>query len=122
MGDATAHFNLSCLYRDGKGVERDVKKEIYHLEKASIAGHPKARVNLALCEVDNERYDRAVKHLIIASNLGDDKAIELLKKVYREGVVSKDNFEAALRAHYAAVNEMKSKQRKEAAEKQRGAL
>ena len=30
------------LYRNGLGVEKDEKKELYHLEEAAIGGHPDA--------------------------------------------------------------------------------
>jgi TPR repeat protein len=70
LGDLEAHHNLSCLYRDGKGVEKDEKKEIYHAEEAAIGGHPYARYSLALIEVRGGRIDRSVKHFIIAAKLG----------------------------------------------------
>jgi len=56
-----------------------------------------------------------VKHWIIAANLGNDRSLEELKDCYREGLVSKDDFAAALRVHQAAVDATKSPQR-EAAE------
>ena len=39
-------YNLSLMYRDGQGVEKDKKKELYHLEEAAIGGHPDVRHNL----------------------------------------------------------------------------
>ena len=48
LGDATAHYLLSCMYHAGKGVRRDEKKKVYHLEEAAIGGNPFARNNLAL--------------------------------------------------------------------------
>ena len=53
-----------------------------------------------------------MKHFIISANLGYDGAIELLKREYTEGKVSKEDFAAALRAHQAAVDATKSPQRK----------
>jgi TPR repeat protein len=72
LGDVGAHFQLSCMHRDGIGVEKDEKKEIYHLVEAAIGGHPTARNNLACYEDRNGRYERAVQHWIIAANLGHD--------------------------------------------------
>jgi len=115
QGDVDAYAHLSHLYREGLGVEKDEKKGLYYLEEAAIAGHPSARYNLAGYEWDNERYDRAVKHFIIAANLGYDKAIQGLKDCYKDGHVSKDEFAAALRAHQAAVDATKSPQRETAA-------
>ena len=36
LGDIKAHYNLSLLYQNGQGVERDKKKELHHLEVAAI--------------------------------------------------------------------------------------
>ena len=115
LGDVTAHYNLSCLYGEGRGVEKDEKKERYHLERAAIAGHPEARNNLACMEGQHGRYDRAVKHHIIASKLGDVGSLETLKNLCKDGFVSKEDYVAALRGHKAAVDETKSLQREEAA-------
>eukprot|EP00984_Skeletonema_dohrnii_P008709 scaffold3248_cov77-Skeletonema_dohrnii-CCMP3373.AAC.3 len=116
LGDIDAHYSLSVMYERGKGVEKDEKMQMYHLEKSAIAGHPYARYNLACYEAINERSDRAVKHLIIAANLGYDEAIQVLKECYKAGVASKEEFAAALRAHQAAVDATKSPQREVAAE------
>jgi hypothetical protein len=114
LGDAIAHFHLAVLYHEGGSVEKDLKKEVYHLEEAAIGGHHEARFNLGLIEQRNGRFDRAVKHYIIAANLGDDGALEQVKKNFRRGYVSKEDFEAALRGHQAAVDATKSEQREEA--------
>eukprot|EP00984_Skeletonema_dohrnii_P020461 scaffold9984_cov148-Skeletonema_dohrnii-CCMP3373.AAC.12 len=115
LGDAEAHYDLSILYVMGQGVEKDEKKELYHLEEAAIGGHPDARSKLGCIEWRNGRFDRAVKHWIIAANLGHDMSIQLLKDCYADGLLSKEAFAAALRAHHAAVDEMKSPQREAAA-------
>ena len=112
-----AHCELSHLYRDGHGVEKDEGKEIYHLEEAAIGGHPDARYNLG-CEEwgNNNNAERAVKHWIIAANLGDDGSIKELMRMFKEGFVSKDDLAAALRAHQAAADATKSPQREAAEE------
>ena len=115
LGDAMAHYNISVMYRTGDGVEEDEKKEAYHLEEAAIRGHAYARHNLGVYEENNGRIDRAVNHYIIAANLGDDESLKALKECYRYGAVSKEDFAAALRAHYSAVSATKSPQRDAAA-------
>jgi hypothetical protein len=115
LGDAIAHYQLSVMYREGHGVENDKKKELHHLTEAATSGHPNARYNLACCEETMDRIERAVKHWIIAANLGHDDSIKSLKLCYGNGEVSKEDFAAALRAHQAAVDATKSPQR-EAAE------
>eukprot|EP00984_Skeletonema_dohrnii_P029816 scaffold20707_cov78-Skeletonema_dohrnii-CCMP3373.AAC.1 len=114
LGDARAHYQLSLMYLKGKGVEKDAQKEVYHLEEAAIAGHPTARFNLGSIEWNDGRVERAVKHWIIAAKLGEANSMEILKKGYLEGVLSKEDFAAALRAHQAAVDAMKSPQREAA--------
>jgi hypothetical protein len=111
LGLSDAHFNLSCLYRRGKGVEKDHKKEVYHLEVAAIGGHPRARFNLGNREGRDGRHDRAVKHYVIAAKLGCDEALEVVKKGFMMGLVSKEHYAAALRGHQAAVDATKSEQR-----------
>ena len=111
LGDVDAHYNLSVMYIEGKGVEKDEKKKVYHLEEAAIGGHPRARWNLGCYEWNNGRIDRAMKHFIIAANLGDDSALEQVKENFRRGWVRKEDFESALRGHQAAVDATKSEQR-----------
>jgi TPR repeat protein len=114
LGNMSAHYNLSLLY--GEGVEKDMKKEMHHLEEAAIGGHAGARWNLGLHEEDSGRIGRAMKHFIIAANLGYDEALDAVKMGFMDGVVSKEDFEAALRGHQAAVDATKSQQREEAYE------
>ena len=114
LGDAHAHFQLSGMYREGKGVEKDMKRVLHHLKEAAIGGHPEARYNLAYFE-DIVRLDRAAKHWIIAANLGHDLSLECLKDAYTSGFISKEDFAAALRGHHTAIKATKSPQREEAA-------
>jgi TPR repeat protein len=121
LGDADAHYNLSCMYREGLGVEKDMKKLVYHLEEAAIGGHPNARYNLG-CEEENNgnfdraRFDRATKHFIIAANLGHDNSLKGLKGLYADGLASKEDYAGALRAYQAAVDATKSEEREKAEE------
>jgi TPR repeat protein len=88
------------------------------MEEAAIGGHHVARFNLGCYEQRQSNYDRAIKHFIIAAKLGDDGtlALEELKQGFQMGVVSKEDYEVALRGHQAAVDATKSEQR-DAAEK-----
>jgi len=72
LGNIDAHYDLAASYMDGEGVERDMKKAIYHWEKAAIGGHHFARHNLGCAEERNGRMDRAAKHYIITANLEYD--------------------------------------------------
>jgi len=114
LGDVEAQFNLSLMYREGLGVEKDEKMELYYEEEAAISGDPSSRYSLGCHEGGNGRYGRAVKHWIIAAKLGDDDSIERLKEMYKCGYVIKEDFASALRGHQAAVDATKSPQREEA--------
>ena len=122
LGSVEAHYELSVQYHEGQGVEKDIGKEVYHLEKAAIAGHPSARYNLGVYEWNSDRnIERAVKHYIIAARQGDNGSIKQLIEMFKLGqefnteFLSKDDLAATLRAHQAAVDATKSPQR-EAAE------
>ena len=114
LGDVDAHYQLSILYHDGRGVERDKKRALNHMEQAAIEGHPFARYNLGLLEKERGRHERAVKHFIIAAKLGFDKSLETVTSLYKDGFVSKDDFATALRGHKAAIDATKSPQRQAA--------
>eukprot|EP00985_Skeletonema_marinoi_P027073 scaffold21642_cov73-Skeletonema_marinoi.AAC.3 len=114
LGDAEAQYTLSIMYDDGHGVEKDRGKEMYHLEEAAIGGHPSARYNLGIEELNNGHTERAVKHFIIAAAHGHDGSTKALMKMFKEGFVDKDDLAAALRAHQAAVDATKSPQREAA--------
>ncbi len=121
LGHASAHVHLAKLYAQGKGVEKDNGKEIHHLEEAAIGGHPDARHALSLYEFNRANVERAVKHSIIAANLGQEESMQFLTRIFKvEGIVgrrsiSKEDFAAVLRRHYAAVKATKSPEREEAA-------
>ncbi len=114
LGHINAHYNLSVAYHLGRGVEKDKKKEVYHMEEAAIGGHFNARYNLGANEWNSGRDERAMKHYVIAANLGHDNGLERVKQGFVDGIVNKEDYEAALRGHQAAVDETKSKQREEA--------
>lgn len=114
LGDAGAHYYLSFMYHLGDGVEKDTKNARYHAEQAAIAGHPNARYNLGAEEMNNGNFDRAVKHFIIAANLGDSESLKCLKMLYTGGDASKKDYADALRACQAAVEATKSSERERA--------
>ena len=119
LGDVIAHYQLSVVYRKWEGVEKDEEKAVYHWEEAVVGGHPTARYNLGCCENDNGNADRAVKHFIIAANLGYEKSMKVLWEYYKHGDITKEDLEATLRTHQAALDEMKSPEREAAEELQK---
>ncbi len=111
LGDAEAHCRLGNMYYEGEGVEEDEEKMVYHWEKAAIGGHPIGRHLLAICEEGRGNMERAVKHFIIAANLGEEKSMKELWKHYSDGNITKEDLDTTLRAHQAAIDETKSEQR-----------
>ena len=103
------------MCRDGIGTERNKKMEVHHWDEAAIGGNSKARCNLAVHEGNNGRTERAMKHFIIAANLGCTRSIENLRMGYANGMIRKEEFAVALRANQTAIDAAKSPQR-EAAE------
>ena len=114
LGHVDAHCRLATLYYKGIGVAKDEKKAIYHFEQAAIGGHSYARYNLAFHEKKNGRLNRASKHYIIAANLGHDASLKVIKNLFIQGVVSKEDYAAALRGYQTVVEATKSPQREEA--------
>jgi tetratricopeptide (TPR) repeat protein len=111
LGNVDAHAKLGCMYWEGEGVEKDEKKAVYHYEKAAIGGHPDARHDLACIEEKNGNIERAVKHHMIAAKLGHVDAMRDLWKHYSAENITKEDLDATLRTHQAAINAMKSAQR-----------
>jgi TPR repeat protein len=115
LGDyVEAHSKLGNKYYHGEGVEKDMEKAVYHSEIAAIGGHHLARCQLAFIERDNGNLERSLKHYIIAAKLGDDQVMKHLWVHYSAGNITKEDLEATLRAHHAAIDATKSPQRKEA--------
>ena len=57
-----------------------------------------------------------MKHWIIAANQGDNDSIKYLLKMFKGGLIDKDELAATLRAHQTAVDATKSPQREAADE------
>ena len=120
LGDVEAHYKLAILYKRGLlGAEKDIRKEIHHLEEAAIGGHPSARFLLGREELlNNLNAERAVKHWIISASQGQNQSIKALMDAFKGGFISKEVLETTIRAHQAALDATKSPQR-EAVEKSR---
>ena len=116
LGDVAAQGCLGLMYRNGNSVvEKDEEKAVYHFEQAAIGGNPTARAFLATHEMENGRFERAARHLIISANLGCDVSLRWVKDLFVQGIVSKEEYADALRGYQAAMDATKSAER-EAAE------
>ena len=116
LGDTRAYYELSCMYYNGRGVEKNTKMYTYYSEQAAIAGHHLARHNLGCIEASVGRHERAKKHFIIAANLGYQGSLNNLKRLYADGHATKEDYADALRAYQAALGETKSAEREKAEE------
>ena len=111
LRNAEAHYQLALMFALGHGVEQNEAMFLHHSEESAINGHHIARYNLGCYEKENHRMTRAVSHFLIGANLGCDDAVNMLREMYSQGFVKKDDFAAALRAHQAAVSARKSPER-----------
>lgn len=57
------------------------------------------------------KYERSVKHWVIAAKLGYHDSLDALKDAYGQGYVRKEDLTVALRGHQAALDATKSLQR-----------
>jgi len=115
LGCADALFNIGYAYKNGRGVEQDMKKAIYYLELAATRGHVTARHNLGIMEYQAGNMERALKHWMIAVKDGEYRSLKSIKRLYSDGHAAKDDYTKALRSYQTYLAEVKNDQRDEAA-------
>ncbi|KAL7527372.1 hypothetical protein ACHAXR_001921 [Thalassiosira sp. AJA248-18] len=108
LGCARSHCNIASVYRKGEGVEKDIKKAKYHEELGAMGGDMVARYNLGLAEAKACNINRAMKHFMISASYGYDNSLKRIQDCFSCGLVTKDDFEKALRAHKESKDEMQS--------------
>jgi len=116
LGCSEGYHNLGVNYIDGNGVENDLEKAKYYFELAAMNGHISARNNVACLEGAAGNEQRAYKHMIISARAGVKESLNMVKKGFMKGLVSKDEYTDILRAHQTRQDEMKSDERDKAAE------
>ena len=115
LGNARSFFNVGAAYYSGNGVERDEDKAKHYYELAAMRGDSDARHNLGNAERRAGNMDRSVKHYMIAVGFGYTGSLENIKRMFMNGVATKDDYTQALQAYQAYLDEIKSPQRDEAA-------
>ena len=70
-----------------------------------------ARHNLGCSEGKHGNYQRAMKHFMIAAKCGSKDSLYYVKHGFRDGYVTKEDFEKTLRDYQASCDETKSEQR-----------
>ena len=95
-------------------MEIDEKKAKHYYELAAINGLVIARHNLGCMEFQAGNYQRAYKHFIIAASAGYKKSLDMVKRGYTEGHVTKEQYANTLREYQKCQDEMKSDARDKA--------
>ena len=111
LGCAAAHNGLGRSYTFGIGVELNEKKAVDHYHIAAMMGLENAMYNLGCCEVQSGNMHRAMGHFMMAAKRGHDLSLDNVKRGFRSGSVTKDEFEKTLRRHQASLDETKNEQR-----------
>ena len=115
LGCAQAYYNLGQSYREGTGVDINTKKAKHYYELAAMNGNVHARNNLSCMEGQAGNSQRAFKHFIIAAKAGYKTSLDIVKKGYMDGYVTKDQYANTLREYQMSQDEMKSEARDKAA-------
>ena len=116
LGDSSVFSAIGNAYKFGRAVEVDLKQAIHYWELAAMEGEVMARHNLGCVEEKREvNVDRAVKHYMIATRSGYYDSLKCIKRLYSNGLTTKDDYAKALRSYQAYLDEIKSDQREEAA-------
>ena len=98
LGSSNVNSRIGCLYMHGEnGLERDVTKAKHFWEKAAIGGDVVGRNNAGTVEYYAGNIERAKKHYMITASAGLDISLKFLKKMYLDGLVSKDELAQVLR-------------------------
>ena len=108
LGCADAYYNLGHSYRNGNGVDMDMRTAKHYFELAAMMGQVHARHTVGALEGQTGNHHRAFKHMIIAARAGYEESSDMVKKGFMTGFISKDEYARTLRAYHERQKEMKS--------------
>ncbi len=114
MGSRDAHYNLSQSYgkfHKERGVEKDEKKELYHLEEAAMLGDAASRCDLGMYEGERGNWDQAKRHWMLSASAGCEGCLHRIKRGVQKGAVSKREYSKTLRDYEESIKLTKSVQR-----------
>jgi len=115
LGCSDGYYNLGCSYNQGSGVNMDKKRACHYFELAAMMGDLDARYTLGVWDYKAGNNDRAIKHFVMVAKAGDKKSLEKVKKIFMQGLVTKDEYASTLRVYHDRQKEMKSEMRNKAA-------
>ena len=110
-GCPEGYNNLGFSYDNGRGVEVDKKKAQHYFELAAMNGNVLARHNLGYVEGKAGYFHRAFKHFILSARAGYKDSLDVVKKGFMNGVITRDEYANTLRAYQSRQDEMKSDDR-----------
>ena len=114
-GSGRAAFSLGKCYLQGDGVEQDIDKAFDYIQKAAeldfIFAFKLIGLLLLLKGEIEEAYINYRKAVI--SGISDDGLFNALRKGFKDGYITKDEYAFTLRENQKACNEMKSVAREE---------
>ena len=114
LGNAKALWSIGTYCYDGIAVEGDVPKSLQFFEAAAKKGNTIAHRKLAYVEETNGNMSRSIKHLTVAASAGCQESMDILMKMYRDELLSKEELTRILRAYQVSNDKMKSKDRDDA--------
>ena len=76
-----------------------------------MAGHDGARYNLGCMEGNSGNMERAVKHWTIAASAGDYTSMDIVRRCFEKGQVSRESIDSTLAAYNKSCAEMRSEAR-----------
>ena len=114
LGSPDAHFYLGGSYYYGSGVEENKPRGVHHWQKAAMKGHVTSRYNLGAVEDENGNYQLAVQHWMISAKMGDERSLNCIQDMFKDGHATEAQYAKALLGYRDAAEEMKSHQREEA--------
>ena len=114
LGCAVAYYNLGHSYYNGNGVEVDKKKAKHCYELAAMNGSVHARHNLGCSGGNARNIQRAYKHCLLAARAGYAKSLDVVKKGYMNGYITKEEYANTLQDYQKSQDETKSEARDKA--------
>ena len=114
LGYAGAYCSIGYAY-DITGLEIDNKKAMHYYELAAMKGNAYARNNLGNYEWRAGNMERALKHYMISGRDGYAESLEIIKRMYKDELATKEDYTKALQSYQKYLSEIKSTQRDTAA-------
>ncbi|EJK70303.1 hypothetical protein THAOC_08347, partial [Thalassiosira oceanica] len=114
LGSIDALFELGNTYHEGEGVQQDEAMAVEFYMKAAMQGQTESRYNLGCFEGEKGSHDRAVRHWLMSAKMGHEDSVQNVKRAFKSGFATKEQYAEALRGYQDAMEEMKSHDRDEA--------